>query len=160
MLKNIYFTNFNSTDEAIVKELINLDNTPGKIRSVDIHTVNMEYYFKKNDFIEIGCKLMFHHTTYQYANNTLLYYDLYDGIIDSNKLLFREIRRYNQFPLISGRNRIIAYTKLCYKVKYDMDNIIFVVNLNTVNTKMTLILTHYIIQNGVNYITIKHCGEV
>ena len=119
----------------------------------------MKYYFKKNDFIEIDCKLMFHRSTYHYADNTLLYYDLYDGIIDRNKHLFRETRRYNQFPLISIKNRIIAYTKLCYNVKYDMDNIIFVVNLSTSHAEMNLILSHYIIQNGLNYISIKHYGK-
>ena len=43
MLKNIYFTDFNSKkDEAFVKELLHFDNTPDRIRAVGIHTANME----------------------------------------------------------------------------------------------------------------------
>ena len=160
MLKNMYFTDFNSKkDEAFVKELLHFDNTPDRIRAVGIHTANMEYYFKKDDFIEIDCKLMLQHSTYEYANNIFLYYDLYDGKIDQNKLLFREIRRYNKFSLIITKDRIIAYTKLCYKVKYNINNIIFLVHITTSNKKMHLLLYHYIIQNGVNYISIKHYGK-
>ena len=69
----------------------------------------MKYYFKKGDVIEIDCKLMFQHSTYNYSQNTFLYYDLYNGIISKNKQLFRESRRYNQFPLINDKNRVIAY---------------------------------------------------
>ena len=88
MLKNIYFTNFNSKDEAFTRGLISLDNIAGLSRSSDIHTVNMTYYFKKDDVIEIDCKLMFQHSTYNYSHYTFLYYDLYDGIIAKNKQLF------------------------------------------------------------------------
>ena len=74
----------------------------------------MEYYFKKDDFIEIGCKLMLSHSTYDHADKIVLYYDLYEGEkADQNKILFRELRRYNQFPLIVDKDRIIAYTKIC-----------------------------------------------
>ena len=145
-------------DEAFVKELLHFDKTPDRIRGIEIHIANMEY-FKKDDFIEIDCKLMLHHSTYEYANDIFLYYNLYDGIIDKNKLLFREIRRYNQFSLMINKNRIIAYNKLCYKVKYNINNIIFVVNILASHKKMHLIIRHYIIQNGVNYISIKHYGK-
>ena len=75
----------------------------------------MEYYFKKGDVIEIDCKLMFQHNTYNYSHNTLLYYDLYEGVVAKNKpLLFRKTRRYNLFPLINDKNRMIAYNKSCY----------------------------------------------
>ena len=161
MSKNIYFTDFNSKkDEAFVKELLHFDNIPDRIRAVGIHTANIEYYFKKDDFIEIDCKLMLSHSTYEYANNIFLYYDLYDGKINQNKLSFREIRRYNQFSLINTKDRIIAYTKLCYKVKYNINNVIFLVHITTSHKKMHLILYHYIIQNGVNYISIKHYGKL
>ena len=160
MLKNIYLTDFNSKkDEVIINELLHFDNTSNKIYGIEIHTVNMEYCFKKRDFIEIDCKLIFHHTTYEHANITFLYYSLYDGIIDKNKLLFREIRRYNQFSLLSTKNRIIAYTKLCYKVKYNTNKIILYIAISVTNKKIHLILSHYIIQNGVNYISIKHYGK-
>ena len=122
----------------------------------------MEYYFKKDDFIEIDCKLMLQHSIYEYAHNILLYYELYDGIIDISKLLFREIRRYNQFSLMTNKNRIIAYTKLCYKVKYNINNInniIFLLQISAAHRKMNVILHHYIVQNGVNYISIKHYGK-
>ena len=159
MLRNIYFTDFDSKkDEAFVKELLHFDNTPDRPRAAIIHKANMEYYFKKDDFVEIDCKLMISHCTYEYAkNNIVLYYDLYEGIkMDQNKLLFRKLRRYNQFQLIVNKDRVIAYTKLCYKVKYDTNNITFLVHMNSANRKIHLILYHYIIQNGVNYISIKH----
>ena len=160
MLKNIYFTDFDSKkDEAFVKELLYLDKTPGRSRYAIIHTANMGYYFKKDDITEIDCKLMISHSTYEYANNILLYYDLYDEKTDDNNIIFREIHRYNQFSLMSTKNRIIAYTKLCYKVKYNINNIIFVVYITTAHRKMNLILQHYIIQNGTNYISIKHYGK-
>ena len=79
--------------------------------------------------------------------------------MDQNKLLFRELRRYNQFPLIFNKDRIIAYTKLCYKVKYDSNNITFLLHITSANRKINLTLYHYIIQNGVNYISIKHYGK-
>ena len=42
----MYFTDFNSKqDEVFVKELLHFDNTPDKSRCIEIHTVNMEYYF-------------------------------------------------------------------------------------------------------------------
>ena len=76
------------------------------------------------------------------------------------KKLFRETRRYNQFPLVINKDRIIAYTKLCYKVKYDINNITFLVHVNSATRKTHLILYHHIIQKGVNYISIKHYGKV
>ena len=56
---------------------------------------------------------------------------------------------------MSTKSRIIAYTKLCYKVKYDINKIIFVAYITTTHRQMNLILQHYIIQNGTNYISIK-----
>ena len=159
MLKNIYFTDFDSKDEAFVKELLHLDNTSDRNHGTKIHTVNMEYYFKKGDFIEIDCKLMFNHNTYEHANIIFLYYSLYDGILSESKLLFREIRRYNEFPLIIDKNRVIAYTKLCYKVEYDINDIIFLVTISVTNKKIHLLLYQYIIQNRLNYISIKHYGK-
>ena len=159
MLKNIYFTDFDSKDEAVVKELIRFDNTLNKSNGAKTRTVNMEYYFKKGDFIEIDCKLIFNHSTYEHANIIFLYYNLYDGIQDENKLLFREIRHYNEFPLIINKNRVITYTKLCYKVEYDINNIIFLVTISGSNKKISLILSHCIMQNGVNYLSIKHYGK-
>ena len=161
MLKNIYFTDFNSTKEVIVRELLHFDNTTDRSRVATINYVNMEYNFKKDDFIEIDCKLMTSHSSYDYAKNNLaLYYDFYEGKnADQNKLLFRELRRYNQFPLIVGKDRIITYTKICYKVKYDISNIAFIVSIQAQNKKVHLIVYHYIIQNRVNYISVKHYGK-
>ena len=102
---------------------------------------------------------MFHHSTYEHANIIFLHYSLYDGTIDQNKLLFREIRRYNRFPLMITKNRVITCTKLRYKVEYNINNIIFLVTISTTNKKIYLILYHYIIQNGVNHISIKHYGK-
>ena len=96
----------------------------------------MEYNFKKDDFIEIDCKLLISHSSYDNAkNNLILYYDLYDENLDQNKLLFRELRRYNQFPLVVGKDRIITYTKICYKVKYDTSNIAFTVHIQAAHKK-------------------------
>ena len=120
----------------------------------------MEYNFKKDDFIEIDCKLLIYHTVYDNAkNNIVIYYDLYDETVDQNKVLLRETHRYYQFPLVINKDRIIAYTKLCYKVKYDINEIKFLVCINSASRKTHLILYHYIIQKGVNYISIKHYGK-
>ena len=108
MLKNIHFTDFDSKDEAFTRGLISLDNIAGLPRSADIYNVNMRYYFKKDDVLEIDCKLMFQHSVYTYADKTHIYYDLYN----QGKEIFRETRRYNQFVLINDKNRVIAYTKL------------------------------------------------
>ena len=160
MLKNIYFTDFDSKDESFSRGLISLDNIAGLPRTANIHTVNMEYYFKKGDVIEIDCKLMFQHSTYNYSNNTFLYYNLYQGIVGKNKpLLFRETRRYNQFLLINEKDRVISYNKSCYKVKYDMDSIIFNVTIATTHSKMKVVYLQYIVQNGLNYVSIKHYGK-
>ena len=160
MLKNIYFTDFDSKDESFSRGLISLDNIAGLPRTANIHTVNMEYYFKKGDVIEIDCKFMFQHSTYNYSHNTFLYYNLYEGVVGKNKpLLFRETRRYNQFPLINDKNRVISYNKSCYKVKYDMDSIIFTVTIATSHSKMNVVYLHYIVQNGLNYVSIKHYGK-
>ena len=161
MLKNIYFTDFDSKkDEPIIKELIRLDKNTNRDRGKEILNTNLEYYFKKDDFIEIDCKLIIQHSTYDYANIIFIYYNLYDGVIDDeNKLLFREIRRYNQFPVMITKNRIIAHTKLCYKIKYDINNIIFLVKISSATKKIDLVLHHYIIEYGTNYISVKHYGK-
>ena len=159
MLKYIYFTNFNSKDEAFTRGLISLDNIAGLPRSADIHTVNMKYYFKKDDVVEIDCKLMFQHSTYNYSHNIFLYYDLYDGKIGKDYMLLRETRRYNKFSLIYDKNIMISYNKSCYKVEYDMDTIIFNVHISTGHSKMKVVYLHYIIQNRLNYVSIKHYGK-
>ena len=160
MLENIYFTDFDSKkDEPIIKELIFLDKNTSRDRSKNILNTNLEYYFKKDDFIEIDCKLMIQHSTYDYANLVFIYYNLYDGVIDENKGLFREIRRYNQFPVMNTKNRIIAHTKLCYKFKHDVNNAVFLIKISSVTRKIDLVLHHYIIEYGTNYISVKHYGK-
>ena len=162
MLKNIYFTNFDLKDESFSKTLLSLNNKPGPALNADIHRAYMKYYSKKGDVIEIDCKLMFQHSKYSYSDNTLLYYDLYEGILGKNEntpLLFRETRRYNQFSLINIKNRVITYNKSCYKVKYDMDTITFNVMISAAHPKMTVDYSHYIVKNGLNYVSIKHYGK-
>ena len=91
MLKNIYFTDFDSKkDEPIIKELIFLDKNTSRDRSKEILNTNLEYYFKKDDFIEIDCKLMIQHSTYDYADIIFINYNLYDGEIDENKGLLEK----------------------------------------------------------------------
>ena len=60
---------------------------------------------------------------------------------------------------MSHKDRVIAYNKMCYKVKYDINNIIFLLQISAAHRKMNLILHHYIAKNGVNYISIKHYGK-
>ena len=137
MLKNIYFTDFDSKiNDTIIKELIHFEVGVDSERFTDLHKAFMKYYFKKGDIIEIDCKLLLSHTTYEYANNISLLYALYEGTeVNNVKLLFKEIRRYNQFPVVVGKNRIIAYTKLCYRVEYDMDDILFFIQIGAPNSK-------------------------
>ena len=158
MLKNTYFTDFNSTDETIYNELLRLDGASKKI--VNMFNLDMGYDFKKDDFIEIDCKIILNHNSYDDAKNLALYFELYEGIKAlQNKLIFRESRRYNQFPIVLNKDRIIVYTKLCYKVKYDIINIKFRIQLQSLYAKTVLILNHEIIPNGSNYIFIKHYGN-
>ena len=137
MLKNIYFTDFDSKkDDAIVRKLLRFDNTSNRVRFSTIHNAVMKYYFKKDDIIEIDCKLLLSYSTYEYANYISLFYMLFEGTeFNEKKLIFREIRRYNQFPIVVNKNRIIAYNKLCYKVKYDMDDILFFIQVGAPNQK-------------------------
>ena len=137
MLKNIYFTDFDSKiNDTIVKELIRFEVGVDSERFTDLHKAFMKYYFKKGDIIEIDCKLLLSHTIYEYANYISLLYSLYEGTeVNNVKLLFKEIRRYNQFPVVVGKNRIIAYTKLCYRVEYDMDDILFSIQIGAPNSK-------------------------
>ena len=60
---------------------------------------------------------------------------------------------------MNNKNRVIAYTKLCYKVEYDINNIILLVTVSVSNIKIHLLLYHYIVQNGLNYLPIKHYGK-
>ena len=158
MLKNTYFTDFDLTDKTIYKELLRLDGTSKKI--VNMFNLDMEYGFKKDDVIEIDCKIILNHNSYDDAKNLALYFELYEGIKAlQNKLIFRESRRYNQFPIVLNKDRIIVYTKLCYKVKYDIINIKFRIQLQSLYAKTELILNQEIIPNGSNYIFIKHYGN-
>ena len=163
MLKNIYFTDFDSKiNDTIVRELIRFEVGVDSERFTDLHKAFMKYYFKKDDILEIDCKLLISHTTYEYADKISLFYGLYQGTeVNNVKLLFKEIRRYNQFPLVNSKNRIVAYTKLCYKVEYDMDDILFFIQIGAPNLKkMNLILSHIILEGGFKYISIKHYGKL
>ena len=162
ILKNIYFTNFDSKiNETIVRELLRFEIGVDSVRLTDLHKAFMKYYFKKDDIIEIDCKLLLSHTTYEYANNISLFYGLYEGTeVNSVKLLFREIRRYGEFSVNVVKNRVVAYTKLCYRVEYDMDDILFYIQFGAPNLKkMNLILSQIILEGGFNYISIKHYGK-
>ena len=75
MLKNIYFTDFDSKkdeviivknsvkNEVITRELLRFDNSSDRSRVATINYVSKEYNFKKDDFIEIDCKLMISHSS-------------------------------------------------------------------------------------------------
>ena len=168
-LKNIYFTDFDSTDKLIRKELLRFDNdTTTIIRPLltFIDYKEMEYNFKKDDFIEVECKLIINHSIYDIAKNNLsLYYELFQKS-DKNtntefKILCKEIRSYKEFNEISNSNRITTYTKLYYKVKSDISKIVLRVYIEatSLTRKTYLIVNHDIIENGVNYISVKHYGN-
>ena len=40
-----------------------------------------------------------------------------------------------------------------------MDTIIFILMIATGHSKMKVVYLHYIIQNGLNYVSIKHYGK-
>ena len=168
-LKNIYFTDFDSTDELIRKELLRFDNdTTTTIRPLPafIDYKEMEYNFKKDDFIEVECKLIINHSIYDIAKNNLsLYYELFQKS-DKNtntefKILCKEIRSYKEFNEMSNSTRVTTYTKLYYKVKFDISKIVLRVYIDatSLTRKTYLIVSHDIIENGVNYISVKHYGK-
>ena len=162
MLKNIYFTNFDSKiNDTIERKLIRFEIGVDSDRFTDLHKAFMKYYFKKDDIIEIDCKLLLSHTTYEYAHNISLLYALYRGTeVNNVNLIFKEIRRYDQFPVVFNKNRTVVYTKSCYKVEYDMDDILFYIQIGAPNSKkMNLILSQIILEGGFNYISIKHYGK-
>ena len=169
VLKNIYFTDFDSTDKLIRKELLRFDNdTTTIIRSLlaFIDYKEMEYNFKKDDFIEVECKLIINHSIYDIAKNNLsLYYELFQKS-DKNtntefKIFCKEIRSYKEFNEISNSNRITTYTKLYCKVKSDISKIVLRVYIDatSLTRKTYLIVNHDIIEKGVNYISVKHYGK-
>ena len=165
-LKNIYFTDFDSTDELIRKELLRFDNdTTTIIRPLYsiIYYKEMEYNFLKDDFIEVECKLIINHSIYDVAKNNLtLYYELFQKSDKSTntkfKTLCKEIRSYKEFNEMSD-SRITTYTKSYYKVKFDITSkIVLRIHIDATSpTRQThLIVNHDIIENGVNYISLKH----
>ena len=167
-LKNIYFTDFDSTDKLIRKELLRFDNdTTTILRPLYsiIYYKEFEYNLLKDDFIEIECKLIINHSIYDIAKNNLtLSYDLFqksDKTTNTEyKILFKEIRSYKEFNEMSD-SRITAYTKLYYKVKSDVSKIALRVYIDatSLTRKTNLIVNHDIIENGVNYISLKHFGN-
>ena len=65
MLKNIYFTDFDSIERSFTNELLYFDHKDTRKLSATIKHLNMEYSFKKDDFIEIEYKLMISHNSYE-----------------------------------------------------------------------------------------------
>ena len=160
MLKNIYFTDFDSIERSFTNELLYFDHKDTRKLSATIKHLNMEYSFKKDDFIEIECKLMISHNSYEDSKNNLsFHYSLYKKTLDEDNLLFKEIRDYSDFPLFNENRSIITYIKICYKVKDDTSNIIFTATVHSKHNKLHLLLYHHIIEHGVNYISIKHYGK-
>ena len=160
MLKNIYFTDFDSIDRRFTIELLYFHHKDYIDLSATIKQLNMEYSFKKDDYIEIECKLMISHNSYEDSKNNLsFHYSLYDKNLDENNLLFKEIRDYGDFPLFNENRSIIKYIKICYRVKNDTSNIIFIATVHSKTNKLHLLLYHHIIEHGVNYISVKHYGK-
>ena len=125
----------------------------------------MEYNLKKDDFIEVECKLIINHSIYDVAKNNLtLYYELFQKSDKSTntefKIFCKEIRSYKEFNEMSD-SRITTYTKLYYKVKFDISKIILRIYIDATSStrKTDLIVNHDIIENGVNYISLKHYGN-
>ena len=160
MLKNIYFTDFDSVNHSFTNELLYFHHKDYIDLSATIKQLNMEYSFKKDDYIEIECKLMISHNSYEDSKNNLsFHYSLYDKNLDENNLLFKEIRDYGDFPLFNENRSIIKYIKICYRVKNDTSNIIFTATVHSKTNKLHLLLYHHIIEHGVNYISVKHYGK-
>ena len=160
MLKNIYFTDFDSIERSFTNQLLYFHYKDHVELSATIKNLNMEYSFKKDDFIEIECKLMISHDDYEESKNNLsFHYSLYNKTLNEDNLLFKEIRDYSDFPLFNDKRSIITYVKICYKVKYDTSNIIFTSTIHSKSNDLYLIIYHHIIEHGVNYISIKHYGN-
>ena len=161
MLKNIYFTDFDSIERSFTNQLLYFHYKDYAKLSATIKNLNMEYSFKKDDIIEIECKLMISHDDYEESKKNLtLHYCLYNKSLDENNILFKEIRDYSDFPLFNDKRSIITYVKICYKVKSDTSNIIFTSTIHSKSNDLYLIIYHHIIEHGVNYICIlKHYGN-
>ena len=168
MLKNTYFTDFDSTDELKRKELLRFDNNSTNIIRglyAVIHYKALEYNFKKDDFLEVEYKLILNHSTYDHAKNIILIYELYQEADESTnteyKTLCKKVYRYNQFNEMIHNKRISAYTKLCYKVKYDITKILIRVYIEALPLvkKTHLVVHHDVVKNGANYIFAKHYGK-
>ena len=168
-LKNIYFTDFDSTDELIRKELLRFDNdTTTILRPLYsiIYYKEFEYNLLKDDFIEVECKLIINHSIYDVAKNNLtLYYELFQKSDKSTntkfKTLCNETRSYKEFNEMSD-SRVTTYTKLYYKVKFDITSKIALriyIDATSPTRQTHLIVNHDIIENGVNYISLKHYGN-
>ena len=104
------------------KELLRFDNdTTTIIRPLYaiIHYKKIEYNLRKDDIIEIECKLVLDHNIYDVVKNNLtLYYKLFK---DSD-ILHKETRDYIEFK--QDRNsKVTTFVKFCYKVKFDISKI-------------------------------------
>ena len=92
-----------------------------------------------------------------------LYYDLFQKSDKSTntefKMFCKEIRSYKEFN--ETNDRITTYTKLYYKFKSDSSKIALRIHIDATSpTREThLIVNHDIIENRVNYISLKHYGK-
>ena len=167
-LKNIYFTDFDSTDKLKRRELLRFDNdstnTVYGLYAI-IHYKELEYDIKKNDFIEVDYKLILNHSTYEYAKDLALIYELFQEKDEStnteHKILSKKVYYYNQFNEESHYKRISSYTKLFYKVKFDITKISLRVYIEAQPSlkKTHLLIHHDVVKNGANYISLKHYGN-
>ena len=104
------------------KELLRFDNdTTTIIRPLYaiIHYKEIGCNLRKDDIIEIECKLVLDHNIYDVVKNNLtLYYKLFK---DSD-ILHKETRDYIEFK--QDRNsKVTTFVKFCYKVKFDISKI-------------------------------------
>ena len=130
----VYIKYFQKTNEMVIKnnllyytdlekkELLRFDNdTTTIIRPLyaNINYNEIEYNFKKDDIIEVECKLILNHSIYDVVKNNLtLYYELEN----ESEMLHKEIRDYIEFN--QDRNsKVTTYVKFLYKFNFDINKI-------------------------------------
>ena len=144
----LYYTDLNK------KELLRFDNDSTTIIRplyAIIHYKEMEYNLKKDDIIEIECKLILNHSIYDVVKNNLtLYYELFKE--SEYEMLHEEIRDYKEFN--EDRNsRVTICVKFYYKVKFDISKIVLRVYVDVVQDTRKTYLVLNLDENS--YISVK-----
>ena len=148
VIKNnlLYYNNLNK------KELLRFDNdTTTIIRPLyaNINYNEIEYNFKKEDVIEVECKLILNHSIYDVIKNNLtLYYELES----ESEILHKEVRDYIEFN--QDRNsKVTTYVKFLYKFNFDINKISLRIYVDVVQDTRKTYLVLNLDKNS--YISVK-----